>query len=169
MSEITPASNLKSALDVSLESNKTGVDLAPIHIAASLRLWCIELAFYSCFICAVTIALLPFFLKAFYWSILWLLFLLATGFVLRQRWLHKNSPPICLSVHKKLWQLKNSTGEVVVEPFGEILLWSGVIILPLREIMSRREHRIVVMKDSVEPDDWRRLRVWLRTGLRNNM
>jgi len=97
-----------------------------------------------------------------------LLLVLATGSVLRKRWHHKNSPPLCLSVQQKLWRLKNPAGEFVVEPFGEIVLWSGVIILPVREILGGRQHRIIVMQDSVKPDDWRRLRVWLRTGLKNN-
>jgi hypothetical protein len=175
LSETTPAFNPSNADNQSNAANSTpepqkpGVDLAPIVIAPSHSLWHLELAFYSGLVGAATIALFPFFLTAFYWPILWLLLALATGFVLRQRWHHKNSPPVCLSVQKNVWRLRNSSGEFVVEPFAEIVLWSGVIILPVCEILSGRQHRIIVMRDSVKLDDWRNLRVWLRTALRNNI
>ncbi|WP_189417780.1 protein YgfX [Cellvibrio zantedeschiae] len=169
MSEIIPASSPNSAADSHLATSSTttaGVDLAPIVIVPSIILWRLELAVYSSILCAAAIALFPFFLTAFYWPLLWLMFLILVAFVLRQRWRAKNSLPISLEVQKNVWRLKSSAGESIFEPFGEILLWSGVIILPLRETISGRIHRIVILQDSVKPDDWRCLRVWLRTGFK---
>lgn len=174
MSEITPASSLNRAPDSPLllagqSTTATGVDLAPIAIMPSQILWRLELAFYCSVLCAATIALFPFLLTAFYWPIVWLIFMLLIIFVLRQRWCVKNLPVVTLSIQKQVWRLRNSTGEFSVNPFGEILLWVGVIILPVCETLSGRKHYIVALQDSMDADDWRRLRVWLRTGLRNNI
>ena len=172
MSEITPDYNLKSSPNRTLNSHTTtatGVDLAPVTIKPSQILWRIELACYSSVLCAATIALFPFLLTAFYWPILWLVFLLLVMFVLRERWRAQKIPAVSLSVQKQVWRLQNSTGEFTVVPFGEILLWAGVIILPVREVLSGCKHYIVALPDSMKAEDWRRLRVWLRTGLRNNI
>jgi hypothetical protein len=163
LSEITPASSPKRAPD-SHSTTAKGVDLAPVIISPSQILWRIEFAFYLSIFGAASIALLPFFLTAFYWPVLWLIFL-----VLRERWRAQKLPAITLSVQKQIWRLKNPTDEFTVAPFGEILLWAGVIILPVRETLSGRKHHIVALPDSMKAEDWRRLRVWLRTGLRGNL
>lgn len=168
MSEITPASNPNHASNFS-HKTATGVDLAPVTIIPSQILWRIELVFYLSFFCAVTIALFPFLLSALYWPVLWLIFLLLIVFVLFQRWRAQKLSAISLSVQKKIWRLKHSAGEFTVVPFGEILMWAGVIILPVREALSGRKHYIVALPDSMNAEDWRHLRVWLRTGLRNNI
>lgn len=153
------------------DSYKTakGVDLAPILITPSSILWRIELLVYCSILFAATIALFPFFLTAFYWPIVWLIFVALVLCVLRERWHVKNSPAVSLSVTKQVWRLRCPDGESTVKPFGEILLWGGVIVLHLKEIMSGRKYTIVVLPDSVKADDWRCLRVWLRTGLRKNI
>jgi hypothetical protein len=46
------------------------------------------------------------------------------------------------------------------------LVWSKVIILWVRETESGLKHRIVALPDSMTPEEWRRLRVWLRLELR---
>jgi hypothetical protein len=178
LSEITPDYSLNSNPNRAPDSlhtlnsqstTATGVDLALVTIKPSQLLWRIELAFYSCVLCAATIALFPFLLTAFYWPIIWLIFVLLVMFVLRERWRAQKIPAVTLSVQKQVWRFQNSNGEFTVVPFGEILLWGGVIILPMREIASGHKHHIVALPDSMKPEDWRRLRVWLRTGLRNNI
>lgn len=166
MSEVTQA--YSPAAD-SPNKTATGVDLAPVLITPSKILWRIELTVYSGILIAASVALFPFFLTVFYWPILWLVFLALVLLVLRERWRVQKLPAVTVSVQKQIWRLKNPTGEFTVVPFDEVLLWSGVIILPVREILSGRKHRILILRDSVTADDWRRLRVWLRTGLRNNL
>ena len=164
MSEITP--------DYSLTPNQktaAGVDLAPVIISPSLRFWYIELAFYLCLFCSASIALVPLFLTVWYWLVLWLIFSLLIIFILRRSFRAQKLPSVKLSVQQKSWRLKTSEGELVVVPFEDILLWAGVIILPLRETLSGRKHRLVVLSDSMSADDWRRLRVWLRMGLKDNL
>ena len=168
MSEITPASSLNLTANPT-HKTATGVDLGPVIISPSQILWRIELAFYFSMLCAATLALFPFLFTAFYWPILWLIFLLLIIFVLRGRWHSQKLTPITLSVQKQVWRLVNSNGEFTVSPFGEILLWSGVIILLLQETLGGRKHYIVALPDSMKAEDWRLLRVWLRTGLRNNI
>jgi len=168
LSEITPDSNPNPAVN-STHKAAIGVDLAPITISPSRIFWRIECAIYVCVLIAASIALFPFFLTAFYWPILWLAFLLLIMFVLREAWRIQTLPAVTLSVQKQVWRLRNPAGEFTVAPFGEILLWAGVIVLHLKDITSGRKHTIIVLPDSVKADDWRRLRVWLRTGLRNNM
>lgn len=167
MSETTQGSSPTSALNSAAESKKTGVDLAPFLIAPSVILWRLELAIYSGFLCAASVALFPFFLSAYYWPIVWLVFCGFIAFELRTAWRAKHAARLELSIQKNIWRLKHAE-ECVVEPFDEILLWPAVIILPLREIDSRKKHRIVILKDSVKKDDWRRLRVWLKTAFKNH-
>lgn len=151
------------------QKTSAGVDLAPVIISPSLRLWRIELAFYLCLFCAASLALIPFFLTAWYWPVLWLIFSLSIIFTLRQGSRAKKLPSVTFSVLQKIWRLKTSDGEFIVAPHDEILLWSWVIILPLCETLSGRKHRLVVLSDSMSADDWRHLRVWLRMGLKDNI
>ncbi|MFO1388876.1 protein YgfX [Cellvibrio sp.] len=167
MSETTQGSSPASALS-SAESKKSGVDLAPFFIAPSIMLWRLELAIYSGFLCAASVALFPFFLSAYYWPIVWLVFCGFIAFELRKAWRATHAARIELSIQKNVWRLKTADRECVVEPFDEILLWPAVIILPLGEIDSRKKHRIVILQDSVKKDDWRRLRVWLKTAFKNH-
>lgn len=175
MSEITPASspgkspalatNVSKATNTS-NKTATGVDLAPVVIKPSRFLWRIELVFYLGLLSAATIALIPFFLTAFYWSLLWLVFAAAIACVVYQGWRATQLPALKLRIQQQIWHLEHSAGDCIVIPFDEILLWSFVIILPVRETLSGRKHRIVILQDSMVEDEWRRLRVWLRTGLR---
>ena len=168
MSETTQGSSPASALSSAVKSKTSGVDLAPFVISPSNTLWRLELALYRVLLCAVSVALFPFFLSAFYWPVVWLLFSAFVAFELRRAWQATHASRLEVSVQKNVWRLKTADKECVVEPFDEILLWPAVIILPLREIDSRKKHRIVILQDSVKKDDWRRLRVWLKTAFKNH-
>lgn len=168
MLETTQGSSPKNPNSSLNASNKSGVDLTPFIISPSMVLWRLELAVYCGLLCAVSVALFPFFFSAFYWPVVWLAFCGLVVLELRKAWRIKHSAPIGLSIKKDVWQLNLASGAQVVEIFDEILLWPAVIILPVREIQSGRKRRILVLPDSVRKEDWRRLRVWLRTGLRNN-
>lgn len=165
MLEIIPGFNQKSRATLSSSSKNIGVDLAPIIISPSKNKCIIETAVFTFLSVAVTLSLGPFLFSAKYWFLVWAAFLLFSIYTIRAGWLALKQSPVELKVTQQEWQLKSERELLLVEPFGEILVWPSVIVLPLREKQSRRIHRIVVLKDTVNADDWRRLRVWLRMGL----
>ena len=124
----------------------SAIDLAPIMFSPS-----------------ASVALAPFFLTAFHWPILWLIFSTLIALIIRKRWRAKNSASITLDITQNTWRLRKDNSDIDVIPFNDVLLWSWVIILPLKENISGRRHYFVLLQDSVITDDWRRLRVWLRT------
>ncbi len=147
----------------------SGVDLAPVVISASRRLFHLHLLMYSAMLLSASVAIFPFILTSPYWLILWLVFVVLLAMALGVELRKKQQPPIRLSVIQKVWRVHTDEGEVQVKPFDEILLWDAVIILPVREVLTQRKHRIVVLSDAMSPDDWRRLRVWLRMGLKEHL
>ncbi len=172
MSETTQASSPNHAHNFPLEpqsTSKTGVDLAPVPFSPSQILFRIQLLIYSLMLLSTSIAIFPFIFAAFYWPILWLSFILLLIVAVRDAWLKKHKAPIRLSVMQKIWRLQTSIGEIQVELCDEILLWDVVIVLPVREILTQRKHRIVALSDSMSAEDWRRLRMWLRMGLKDNV
>lgn len=172
MSEITPASSLNIVHNSTLETpstRKTGVDLAPVVISPSQILFRIQVLMYSLMLLSASIAIFPFLFIEFYWSILWLGFVLLLIVAVRSAWIKRHEAPIRLSIIQKIWRLQIAAGEIQVELCDEILLWDAVIVLPVREVLTKRKHRIVALSDSMSADDWRRLRVWLRMGLKDNV
>jgi hypothetical protein len=144
----------------------SGVDLAPVKIHPSRWLWRIEAAIYVVMAGSASIAIFPFLHTEFYWSLAWLAFLVLVVFSMRSAWKTKNASSVTLSVTQNIWRIKKADLEFVVAPCDEMLLWSGVIILPVRDILSGKRHRMVALQDSMNAEDWRRLRVWLRMGIR---
>lgn len=180
MSEITPAFSQNSSHSASLNSvhnsslepqrtRKTGVDLTPVVISPSQILFRIQLLTYSLMLLSASIAIFPFVFTTFYWSLLWLGFVCVLIVAVRSAWLKKHKAPIRLSVIQKIWRLQTAEGEIRIEPCEEILLWDAVMVLPVQEILTKRKHRIVALSDSMSAEDWRRLRVWLRMGLKDNI
>ncbi len=172
MSEITPASNQSAHNSSPLEpqrASKTGVDLAPVVISSSQILFRIQLLIYSLMLLSASIAIFPFLFTAFYWPILWLGFLLLLIVAARAAWIKKHKAPIRFSVIQKVWRVHTLEGEVQVKPCDEILFWDAVIVLSVREVLTKRKRRIVALSDSMTNEDWRRLRVWLRMGLKDNL
>ena len=171
MSEITPASSqsVYNTLSLDPQSASTAVDLAPVLISPSQILWRIQVLIYSLMLLSASIAIFPFMVIAFYWLILWLSFALLLIIAVRSAWIKQHKAPIRLSVFQKMWRLQTAAGEIRTEPCDEILLWDAVIVLPVREVLTKRKHRIVALSDSMSAEDWRRLRVWLRMGLKDNV
>jgi hypothetical protein len=109
------------------------------------------------------IALLPFFLSAFYWLLLWLLFAGLIAYALVKASRAKSADSLTLDVTQSVLTLTSDECVLVVDIDGEILLWSWLIIIPLREKLNNKIHRLVVLPDSLSPDEWRRLCVWVKT------
>ena len=163
MSELTPDYNPAHNYP---HQTVTGVDLAPVVIHPSRWLWRIEIFIYLAILASASVSIFPFLLTAFYWPLLWLGFVLLVAFAWRFSLRTHKANPISLSVTQKIWRIKNSKTEIVVQPCDEILVWAGVIIVPVREIASGEKHRIIALPDSMDAEEWRRLRVWLRMGFR---
>jgi hypothetical protein len=164
--ETTPDCNPKHN---SPSKTATGVDLASVRISPSRWLWHCTLIIYSAMLLSASFAIFPFLFLAFYWPIVWLIFLTLIIIALKSAWRAQQVPPIVLTVTQKIWRLQTADGEVIVELYDDVLVWAGVIILPMRETSTGQKHRIVALSDSMNADDWRRLRVWLRMGLNKNI
>lgn len=63
------------------------------------------------------------------------------------------------------WLLEQDGRTYQLELAGEVLCWSWLIILPLREMASGKLRRVLVFGDAVNKDDSARLRRWLRACL----
>ncbi|RYY74885.1 MAG: hypothetical protein EOO52_11225 [Gammaproteobacteria bacterium] len=146
----------------------SGVDLAPVVFSPSLLLYRLEVFVYLFMLLSASVAIFPFIFTAFYWPLLWLTFLVMIIAALRKSLQSKKSPSINLCITQKVWHLQTSAGSLAVEPCNEIVVWTKLIILPVKETLSGRKHRIVALPDSMTPEDWRRLRVWLRIELRKS-
>lgn len=146
----------------------SGVDLAPVVISPSSLLYRLEVVVYLFMLFSASVAIFPFIFTAFYWPLLWITFLVMIIAALRKSQRNKSSPSITLGIAQKIWYLQTVTGSVAVEPCNEIVVWSHLVILPVKETLSGRKYRIIVLSDSMKTEDWRRLRVWLRMELRKN-
>ena len=155
--------NKSQLLKKSSAKTASAIDLAPVAFSPSHNLWLAECAIYGAIFISASVALVPFFLAAFYWPILWLIFSALIALIIRNRWRAKNSSSIMLDITQHNWRLRKNNSDIAVIPFDDVLLWSWVIILPLKENISGKKHYFVLLQDSVSADDWRRLRVWLRT------
>jgi len=154
-----------------LTAQKTAaVDLAAVTFYPSHFLWYTQLAIYIAMLVFSFIALLPFFLTAFYWPSAcywigaWLVFSLIIGFAINKAWRTKNILPNRLDVTQKQWRLTTHDGEFWVNLDGDVLLWSWLIIIPTRETLTKKAHYLIALPDSMSKEDWRRLSVWLKLG-----
>jgi len=146
----------------------TGVDLAPVMIKPSVLLHRLEVSVYLIMSLAASIAIFPFLLTAFYWPLLWFVFLLMVAVAIKVSLRAKKSQAVSFSVVRKIWHLHTSEGDLIVKPCSEVVMWSHLIVLFVQETTSGRKHRLVALPDSIASEDWRRLRVWLRIELRKN-
>lgn len=63
------------------------------------------------------------------------------------------------------WLLEQDEHTCQLELNGEVLCWSWLIILPLREPSSGKTQRLLIFRDALNKDDNARLRRWLRACL----
>ena len=161
MSEITPGCSPTPEPSQRKLSQNCGADLAPVSVSPSRSLWLAQLALLCLMLLSATIAVLPFMLTAFYWPVAWVVFLAALVYSGGECWRAKNEAAKTLSVQQNIWRLRDAGEEKTVTPCDEILLWSWVIILPLRT-ENRQKIYLIAMRDSVDADAWRRLSLWLR-------
>jgi len=163
--EITPGSNPNIPTKSSSKA-AVGADFSSAVIRPSRMLFLLESSLYSAGALSACIALIPLSFRQFYWSIFLLLFLTALGVIVCRRWHARNDAHVTLRVHAGQWYLEREKNECKVKPIADILLWSQIVVIPLQDIASHKKYCIIALQDSMSEDDWRRLRVWLRIGLR---
>lgn len=120
---------------------------------------------YGVMLVSSSVASLPFVFNHLVITLIWVLFVGLVIYAIGNRWRAQTNSATIFSVQNNRWVINNSGGDIVVVPCGDFLLWSWLIVIPLREENNRKKYYLVAMPDSMDKDDWRRLRVWLRTGL----
>ena len=141
------------------------VDLAAIVVYPSRLLWCAQLVVCVAMLLFAFVALFPFFKQAFYWLMLWLVFVLAVGVALRYCHHLKNAAPMSFQIKQQRCLLTTHRGIYAVTIDGDVLLWSWLVIIPLRENLTGKQHVLIALPDSLSASEWRILRVWLKTCL----
>ena len=156
---------IKSHNKISAQKPKVAVDLAAVTFYPSVWLWRGQLAIYAIMLVFSFLALLPFFFSLFYALPLWLMFIFFIGMAIRKSHREKNAPRLSFEITNNQWRLTTQTGSVVVGLLGEVVLWSWLIIIPVRDNQTQRRYCLIALPDSLEQEQWRRLRVWLKTCL----
>lgn len=143
-------------------------DRFSIKITPSRYLWRFELFIFFGFLFCYTLALLPFFLTAFYWPCLWLLGVFVVVHLMYCARRNLSERPVNLIYRQDSWCLLTAQAEIRLAPVNAIVLWSWIIIMPFEEVSTNKKYLMTVLSDSVGPDEWRRLKVWLRLRGRIN-
>jgi hypothetical protein len=129
----------------------------------SRLLWRAQCALYLAMPVFAFIALLPFFLSAFYWLLMWFLFSASMSYALVKASRAKNADSFTVIVKQGVWTLASDERVLAVDIDGDILLWSWLIIIPFKEKITNKTHKLVALRDSLSPGDWRRVCVWVKT------
>ena len=144
------------------------VALAAISISPSQFLWRAQLVVYLALLILSFVALWPFFLASIYALPAWLILVLLIFKAISQSYKVKNAAPMTLEIVQNLWRLKVNSEIYIVNLHKDLLLWSWLIIIPLRGVASRKQHYLVALPDSMSKEDWRRLSLWLKTCLHSS-
>lgn len=142
-------------------SPTAAADLIAVTFYPSHFLYRAQLTAYLVMLIFSGIALLPFLVTDWSWIAIWLVFAGATGMAISSARGRKNASPKTLHITQQQWRLTTCAGEFSVKHSGELLLWSWLIIIPVRELLSGRAHYLIALPDSLDKEEWRRLRVWL--------
>ncbi len=163
--EATPACSQNPAESRTGQGNSDQVkELAPVRFGQSRRLWQAELAVYVGLLFFAGVATVPFLLTAWYWPIALLAFALFIGWHWKRCWRRRHFSSRILYCIQNRWYLRDQGGEQEIHLCDEILLWSQLIVLPVRTASSIKKY-LVLTPDAMEADDWRRLRVFLNMGI----
>lgn len=156
------------AADISRQDHSVlAGELSPVRFGRSRRLWQIELAIYLALFFFAALAVSPFLLTSWYWSLILLVFVALIGWHLRRSWHSRQMATRMIFASNSRWYLRDAKGEQEIILCDEILLWPQIILLPARMARGDKQY-LVFTPDAMEADDWRRLRVWLRFNAEKN-
>lgn len=139
--------------------------LAPISFVPSLNLKRLRLIGYGLFALSFGTALWPF--LSDYPALMVLLVLLVIGLGYWLKPARQAQLAGTLAYSERGWVLQPSDGQQDrrLQLKGEVLIWSGLVILPFWDMKAQRLVRVVIAADSVSAADFARLRTWLRRNL----
>ncbi len=137
--------------------------LAAVFIAQSRLALLLYRCTYSVFALSLLLVFYPFIIEQplwmlaliFCWSSLWLAY----------RRQIRNCPAGALSFSGNHWVFEQDGCACQLELAGEVLCWSWLIMLPLRETTTGKTRRLLVFGDALSKEDGASLRRWLRACL----
>jgi hypothetical protein len=118
---------------------------------------------YSAFAASLLLVFYPFIIEHTLWGLALLLCWGGVWWAYRQTSGHFVVG--ALSFAENHWLLEQARGAHQLELTGDVLCWSWLIILPLRDIESGKTCRLLLFGDALNKDDNARLRRWLRACL----
>lgn len=144
--------------------------LAPIPFVPSPSLWRLTLAGSCLFGLSVGVALWPFLADYPALGLLLLLMLAWIGYSLQCAHRSRFSGVLGhsgqdLSERGWILQTNGEQQDRRMQLNGEVLIWPGLVILPLTDGQTQQPLRLVLAADSVTAADFARLRTWLRRSL----
>lgn len=118
---------------------------------------------YSVFALSLLLVFYPFVIEQPFWVLALILCWGGLWIVYRRE--IKNCVTGALSFSGNHWVLAQDCGTSQLELAGEVLCWSWLIILPLRESATGKARRLLVFGDALSKEDSTSLRRWLRACL----
>lgn len=118
---------------------------------------------YSVFALSLLLVLYPFIIEQPFW-VLGLIFGWGGLWLVYRREI-KSCPTGTLSFSSNHWVFERDGRTCQLELAGEVLCWSWLIMLPLRETTTGKTRRLLVFGDALSKQDSASLRRWLRACL----
>lgn len=156
----------KKAIDT--DSFDESIALKPLPaLVVSINISGFALHFYRSSYALIALSLLLVFYPFILNQPFWLLGLILCWSGL---WLaHRREIDACvtgtLSYSDQYWQFEQNGCTCRLELAGEVLCWSWLIILPLRETETAKSRRLLIFSDALNKEDNASLRRWLRACL----
>lgn len=150
-----------------LVANSSVLKLLPLLMAVHINKSRFGALLYRCsyavFALSLLLAFYPFIVEQSFWLLG--LILCWSGLWLVYRRETKGCAVGMLGFSGTHWLLEQEGRTCQLELAGEVLCWSWLIILPLRETVDGKIRRILIFGDALNRNDNARLRRWLRACL----
>lgn len=137
--------------------------LAAVSVNRSRFGFLLYLYSYSAFAASLLLVFYPFIIEQTLWVLALLLCWCGVWSTYRQQSSHFVVG--ALSFSDGYWLLEQEGHTCQLALAGEVLCWSWLIILPLRDTESGKIRRLLVFSDALNKNDNARLRRWLRACL----
>jgi hypothetical protein len=160
------------AFKKTVDADQAGVDasvlkplplLAAVHINHSHMGFLLYRCSYFTFALSLLLAFYNYVVDQPFWLLLLVFCLSGLWFAYRREITHSVTGR--LSYSGDHWLLEQDGRAYQLELAGEVLCWSWLIILPLRDIADTKVRRVIIFGDALNKNDNARLRRWLRACL----
>lgn len=137
--------------------------LAAVHITCSHLALCLYRGCYGVFALSLLLILYPYIINNFLWSFGLIFCWAALWRVYRHEINTLTAGVLCFSDGHWQFDQGGCTCQLVLA--GEVLCWSWLIVLPLRDTTTGKSRCLLVFSDALNKQDNARLRRWLRACL----